>query len=107
MKFFNHRAGVVGEKNFTFRHSHHLGDSPLSPGGGGGVEKICVNFEFSRGFLSSIYFFLESEERVAKQLKQVSIVINTGLHFAFFLKVLGLNKFLAPRGVSFLNLKFK
>ena len=68
MKFFNHRAGVVGEKNFTFRHSLHLGDSPLSPGGGGGVEKICVNCEI-RGACCRLYIFLGVREASSKTIK--------------------------------------
>ena len=46
---------------------------PLSQQGrGGGIEISFVNLEF-RGFYCRL-FFLASEERVPKQLKQVSIV---------------------------------
>ena len=49
--------------------------TPALPPRGGGVKRSCVTFEFSRGFVVFL-FFLASEERVSKQLKQVSIVYN-------------------------------
>ena len=46
---------------------------PLPPWRGGGVERYCVTYEFS-GWFVVFLFFLVSEERVPKQLKQVWIV---------------------------------
>ena len=58
---------------FSFRHSCHLGDSPLPPAGGEGG--ICINFKTSRVFLSSLIFSrLHRSYVVPKQFKQVSIV---------------------------------
>ena len=56
-KFFTHRAGVVGKKNFSFVQWCHLGNSP-SPAKGGGVERGCITFEISQAVLWSLYFFV-------------------------------------------------
>ena len=50
--------------------------SPVPPqvGGGGGVEKGCVTFEFPGRFYRLFIIPLASEERIPKQLTQVSIV---------------------------------
>ena len=69
----------MGKKNFSFRHSRHHGDSPLSLPGRGGVVKICVTFEFSRLVLSS-FIFLGVRGASSKTIK-------TGLncwHFPFY-----------------------
>ena len=80
-----HREQAVGKGDsyttkdkFSSSGSGAILEGPIYPtaGGGGGVEIICVNFEF-RGLLQysmSSLICLASEEQVSKQLKQVSIV---------------------------------
>ena len=47
---------------------------------GEGVERSCETYEFPGWFCRLFYYFLASEERVPKQLKQVSIVGRNGIH---------------------------
>ena len=65
----------MGEKFSPSGTGAILATPALPPRGGGGVKRSCVTFEFSRCFVVFL-FFLASEERVSKQLKQVSIVYN-------------------------------
>ena len=73
-KVFYPQGGCGGQKKFSFRHRRHLGDSPFPAKEGGGVKRGCVNFEFPWLFCHLFIISSASEERVPKQLKQVSIV---------------------------------
>ena len=67
-KVFTHRVGVVGKKIFSFRHWHHLGDSPSPAMEGGWVERSCVTYEFPRWFCR-LFIFLSIRGASSKTIK--------------------------------------
>ena len=64
---------MVGEKFSPSGTGAILETPPLPPGGGGGSIEVAWLMNFPGGFVVFL-FFLASEEKVPKQLKQVSIV---------------------------------
>ena len=80
-KVFYPQGGCGGRKNFSFRHLRHLGDSPLSPPGGG--RENLRNFWILAVGFCRLLFFLAPEEQVSKQLKRVSIVGIWRKHFNY------------------------